>query len=488
MNIYRRFFMKYTVTKFLLIGVVSLISTQALTQTKSRNYQMQLGPPLPANQFIELAKKINPTVVSISTTIRPKEIDPFFLEFFERFYGFRYKKQPKKQRSSQRHIIGTGFIIDSSGLIVTNSHVIKQAQTAEIQLMGDDKKYYPTEIIGNDPRFDIALIKIKGKVPNNLPYVQFGDSDRVQVGEWVAAFGNPFGHSFSVSKGIISAKQRHLNELSPVPFLQTDASINPGNSGGPLVNMKGEVIGVNAAIDARAQGIGFAIPINIVKQIKPQLQKLGYVVRGYLGVGIDNINFKVREVLGLSDQEGALVLQVEKGSPADKAGIQNYDIIKSFNNKKIENATDLINTVKSYEVGKMATIQIIRQGKLQALKVKIGTTEQSQQRILSKKTEQKRKQGFQAPHRLGFQLSNFNSELAQKYGLNNPPFQRPIVNHVVSNSAAWQSGLREGDMILDVNRQPVTSTASSVFQKLKRGQNVLRVLNKNNISLVFLDI
>ncbi len=445
---------------------------------------MKLGAPLPANQFIELAKKINPTVVNISTTTRPQYVNPFFEHLLE-FYGFNQRQQPQKKQPTERHIIGTGFIIDNSGLILTNSHVIRAAKMPEVQLIGEEK-HYPTKVIGDDSRFDIALIKIEGKLPPNLKYAKLGDSDKVQVGEWVAAFGNPFGHSFSVSKGIISAKQRHIDSLGPAAFLQTDASINPGNSGGPLVNMQGEVIGVNTAIDARAQGIGFAIPINVIKEIKPQLEKLGYIEHGYLGVGIDTISRRAMQALNLSDQNGALVLEIYKDSPADKAGVQTYDVIKKFNQTEIKAPNDLINAVKDYDVGKAATIQLIRQGKRQSLRVRVGTN--SQEPRHASKTDQKSKKGLEAPHQLGFMLSNFSEGLAREYGIINPPFQRPIVSHVTYDGIAWKGGMRKGDLILDVNRKPATALARSVFSNLKRGQNILRVFNKGKISLIFLDI
>ena len=446
---------------------------------------MKLGSPLPANQFIELAKKINPTVVNISTTTRPQYINPFFEQLLE-LYGFNQRRQPQKKQSLQRHIIGTGFIIDSSGLILTNSHVIRASEKPEVQLIGE-KKYYLTEVIGDDPRLDIALIKIKGKLPPNLQYAKFGDSDKVQVGEWVAAFGNPFGHSFSLSQGIISAKQRQIDSLGPVAFLQTDASINPGNSGGPLVNMQGEVIGVNTAIDARAQGIGFAIPINVVKKIKPQLQKLGYVERGYLGVGIDIIDRRAMQALNLPDQEGALVLEIYNGSPADQAGIKTYDVIKKFNQKEIKTPNDLINVVGDYYIGKIAIIQLIRQGKRQSLKVRVGKNSRRPRRI-SKADQPSKRKGLEAPHQLGFMLSNFSEDLAKEYGVIDPPFQRPIVSHVVYDSIAWKGGMRKGDLILDVNRKSATSLAKSVFNNLQQGQNILRVFNKGKISLIFLDV
>ena len=248
---------------------------------------VEQGKPLPSNIFIELNKVVNPAVVNISTEIKPKTIgrrrglqgDPIE-ELFRQFFGGGIPGGiPMKAKPS--YSLGTGFIIKKNGLILTNSHVVDKADVVKVRLSGDKETSYTATVIGKDPKTDIALIKIKA--PKNLPVVKLGVSDKLQVGEWVAAFGNPFGHENSMSKGIVSAVGRDLDNINLLPFIQTDASINPGNSGGPLVNLRGEVIGVNTAIDARAQGIGFAIPIDEVKPLIKQLKETGSVSRGFFG-------------------------------------------------------------------------------------------------------------------------------------------------------------------------------------------------------------
>ena len=277
------------------------------------------GAPLPHDLFIQLAQKINPAVVNISTLSLPKQQrpgrspyrDPFF-DIFESFLNPHGR--PQKQRPRQS--LGTGFIIRQDGLIITNNHVINNADIINVSL-SSSKETYTAKIIGKDERTDTALIKITAS--KNLPFVNLGDSDHLQVGEWVAAFGNPFGHSNSMSKGIISAIGREIDQLNRFPFLQTDASINPGNSGGPLVNTAGEVIGMNTAIDARAQGIGFAIPINNIKTILTSLEKEGGVRRGYLGVTLKNIDKEIKSALGLKDTKGSLSCECSTQQPCTQS-------------------------------------------------------------------------------------------------------------------------------------------------------------------------
>ncbi len=448
------------------------------------SYKMKLGDPLPANLFSELAKKINPTVVNISTSVRPRRgqrpnpQDPFW-EFFDQFMGGQ--GMPRERRA---HSIGTGFIIDEDGLIVTNSHVVNAADQIEVQLIGEDK-FYKAELIGDDSTVDLALIKIKAD--KKLPVAKLGDSDKVRVGEWVAAFGNPYGHSFSMSKGIVSAKQRHISELSPVQFIQTDASINPGNSGGPLVNTKGEVIGINAAIDARAQGIGFTIPVNELKKIRKQLEKHGHVIRGYVGIGIDNITRRAQRALKLKDPHGALVMSIEKGGPAARGGIQTYDVIKKFDGKKITDSKDLINAVKSTPINKLAKVEVIRNGKTVNLKVKVGTPPGESLQAQKRQRPRPQKRGAIDPHNLGIRISGFTPKLAREFGLPKDAPKGPIVTVVEEGSPAWRSGLRPGDIILDVNQRKVRSP-KGVFTLLRKGENILRVYNSGNLSLVFVEI
>jgi serine protease Do len=265
--------------------------------------------------------------------------------------------------------LGTGFIIRDDGLIVTNAHVINGADVVEVQLTENAEKQYKAEVIGSDERTDLALIKIKPD--GKLPVVSLGDSAQSEVGEWVAAFGNPYGHGHTMTKGIISSLGREIGEINRLPLIQTDASINPGNSGGPLVNSKGLVIGVNSAIDARAQGIGFAIPIDEVKRIIPQLEKRGSIRKGYLGVVLGDVDPNAADDLGLGDSPGAVIMNVDEG-PAKNAGVKRFDIVTEFNGKKIRNSRDLSDTVADTEPGKSVKIKVLRNKKTISLDLNLA--------------------------------------------------------------------------------------------------------------------
>jgi serine protease Do len=345
-----------------------------------------LSDPLPANLFIELAKALNPAVVNISTSMIQRQQrmyrDPM-LDMLEKFYGIQPDQRPNYNNGKPRRMgLGTGFIVREDGLIVTNAHVIQGADIIEVQLTENSDKQYQAEIVGFDERTDIALIKIKPDI--KLTAVTLGSSDDAQVGEWVAAFGNPFGHGHSMTKGIISSKGREINEVNRLPLIQTDASINPGNSGGPLVNSKGLVIGVNSAIDARAQGIGFAIPIDEVKKIIPQLESRGSIRKGFLGVQLGDIDPSTASQLGMDEFYGAVILSVgEIGSPAKKAGLKMYDIVTEYNGKKVRNSRDLSDLVAATEPGKKVALKILRSEKTVSLDLTVG--ERPEDKTLMKK-------------------------------------------------------------------------------------------------------
>lgn len=456
------------------------------------NYTMKLGPPLPENIFVELAKKINPAVVSISVNINfrnqlpPGYRDPFW-EFFEQ-YG-PPGQMPPPQRGNPRdpknfQPVGTGFIIEADGLILTNHHVIANADSVYVHVANNEEKTFEAKVIGSDERTDIAILKINaGK---KLPVANLGSSDKTEVGEWVAAFGNPYGHEFSLTKGIISAKGRKIRDLNAVPFLQTDAAIHPGNSGGPLVNIKGEVIGVNSAVDARAVGsIGFAIPIDHVKSILPQLKQNGKVLRGFVGVQINDISPRLQAMLQLPTMEGALIMGVMENGPAAKGGMRAYDVVTKFENTKVVSAEDFSDAVKDYAIGKTAKVEVLRQGKKHNLTILIDNPPDEPRAIKAQKSFGKK--GDQAPFSVGFKVVDFSDSVATQLGipLNTP--KGPIVTEVQSGSPAAQNGLKVGDVILDVNRKPVKS-AKEVISSLKKGNNLLRVQNKSQVSLIFIDI
>ena len=372
--------------KYFVVSVISISLTvlfyvsqnSAIAQTKSAKVALntlpqqplptlKLNEPLPANLFVELAKAINPSVVNISTSALAKRgpKDPM-LEMLEKFYGVPPQDEGGWSNKPRRVGLGTGFIIRDDGLIVTNAHVIRDADLIEVQLTEGADKQYKAEVIGSDQRTDIALIKIKPD--GKLPAIHLGSSKDLEVGEWVAAFGNPYGHGHTMTKGIISSKGRAIQEINKFPLLQTDASINPGNSGGPLVNSKGQVVGVNSAIDARAQGIGFAIPIDEVKSILPQLEQNGKIRKGYLGIGPQDLDNQTAMFLGLEEEyRGSVIVNVQPNGPADKAGLKIYDVITEVDGQKIKNAQDLIDIISDKEPTKKIKIRYYRNNKGKAL-------------------------------------------------------------------------------------------------------------------------
>ncbi len=405
---------------------------------------------IPAS-FADLAKKINPSVVNISTTkiFKTKgffpqfngENDPFRFffgnDFFKKFFGGQMPKE-FKQRS-----LGSGFIIDPAGYILTNNHVVAKADKIVVKL--ESGKEYKAKVIGTDPKTDVALIKIKADKP--LKAVILGDSDKIRVGDWVVAIGNPFGLSHTVTAGIISAKGRVIGSGPYDDFLQTDASINPGNSGGPLIAMDGTVIGINTAIIATGQGIGFAIPINMAKRIVPQLKKLGHVVRGWLGVYIQDVTPELGKKFGLKEgQKGVLVSKVFKDSPAEKGGLKQGDVIVKYDGKPVHSSHELAIMVSQTEVGKKVEIEVVRDGKTETVTVKIG--ERKEEKVAEAESAE-------APEEMGFDVQALTPELAKHLGLKVK--QGILVVSVDPSGPAYEAGLRKNDVIVEVNRKKVTT-------------------------------
>lgn len=425
--------------------------------------------------FADLVKKVGGGVVNISTFARPKMPprgfsngmpgrggpgagpggDPF-RDFFEDFFGGRLPgpgpganppDAPPAPQKPQPFALGTGFIIDESGLILTNHHVIGGAEEVKIQL-GENDDFTPAEIIGRDPELDVALLSIK--VKDKLTPIPLGDSDRIEVGEPVLAIGNPLGYGHSVTHGILSAKERKAPELRLAKYLQTDASINPGNSGGPLINMKGEVIGINNAIDARAQGIGFAIPINLVKQILPQLKTKGSVSRGYLGISVGEFNEEMAAQLNLpKGVKGVLVAEVLPGEAAQKAGLKPYDVITSVNGQSVDSPLDLTSRITAVKVGDSAEVKFYRKGIEKTLKIKVGerpngvTAGKSGGRPGSR--PEKEKGVEESPLKAwGFEAEEGASKEVQ-------------VTELYYGKAASESGLQRGDIVVDVAGQEIHS-------------------------------
>lgn len=453
---------------------------------------LKLTDPLPANLFIELGKAINPAVVNISTSVIPKGRlyrDPM-LEMLEQFYGpqpgYGGRSQTQPNGRPQRMGLGTGFIIRDDGLIVTNAHVINGADIVEVQLTENTDKQYKAEVIGLDERTDIALIKIKPDT--KLTAVVLGSSEDAQVGEWVAAFGNPFGHGHTMTKGIISSKGREIEEINRLPLIQTDASINPGNSGGPLVNSKGVVIGVNSAIDARAQGIGFAIAIDEVKKIIPQLEQRGSIRKGYLGVRLGDIDPDSAAQMGLADNAGAVILNVGDG-PAKKAGLKMYDLVLEVNGRKIKSSRELTDVVSAIEPGKKSKFHILRGEKKMNIDIVVGERPEEKFRQAKVQEEEKEKptvSGQKDRFNLGVEISDPTPKIRDTFKLENET-KNPVVVTVKNNSLAQKAGLRPGDIILSINKKEPLSAieANNLF---KKGENSVRVGRGRGMSVMTFDI
>ncbi len=401
--------------------------------------------------FVDLAREASPAVANISTvkTVegRGRVFDHFFKsprggndpfdQFFDRFFD-QFQEREFRQRS-----LGSGFIIDKEGYIVTNHHVIKDADSIVVKL--EDGKEYDAEIIGTDSSTDLALIKIDAET--DLPFLKLGDSDLIEVGEWVLAIGNPFGLDHTVTSGIVSAKGRFIGAGQYDDFLQTDASINPGNSGGPLLDMDGMVVGINTAIVAGGDGIGFAIPASMAKNIIRHLRESGAVIRGWLGVGIQDLDSELKNYYGID--RGVLVTEVFSGQPAEEAGIKNNDIILSVNGEKVDSSRSLSRTVSGLPVGEKAVLEIFRDGKTRKIEVTIG-----------KRSDDPLAESMQPQTQtseLGIYITGITPEMAER--LNMREARGVIVENVEAGSIGARAGIRVGDVILEANRTPVTNSA-----------------------------
>jgi serine protease Do len=411
--------------------------------------------------FTELAEKSGQAVVNISTvkivknqrTVQPfmrpgpRGQEPFgdFFEQFERFFGERGGGVPREQRS-----LGSGFILSADGYIVTNNHVIENADSIKVNLLGDKngERSYDAEVIGTDKETDLALLKIKAS--KSLPYLAFGDSDALKVGQWVMAIGNPFGLDHTVTAGIVSAKGRTIGAGPYDNFVQTDASINPGNSGGPLINLDGQVIGINTAIVATGQGIGFAIPSRLASQVIEQLKQYKSVKRGWLGVSIQDVDENSAKALGLDSASGALVSAVTTGDPAEKAGIKTGDVIMAVDGVSISDAGDLTRKIGDLLPGVKITLSVWREGK--TLKLPLVLDERNLEKVAQGGQPGP---GTQGEVVLGLTLRPVSEmeakalELGRASGL--------LVLEIGEGSPGAQNGLAAGDVILEANGKPVNT-------------------------------
>jgi len=432
-------------------------------------------PMVPAN-FSDLAEKVRPGVVNIQVVKKVKNVDFGFRNFpgnpfgdknpFGDFFGPFSEGNPP--RGFEQRGVGSGFVMSRDGYVLTNNHVVEDADQIKVKLANG--KEYEGKIVGRDPKTDLALVKIEG--PSDLHPLRLGNSEDLKVGSWVVAVGSPFGLEQTVTAGIVSAKGRVIGSGPYDNFIQTDASINPGNSGGPLINMKGEVVGINTAIIASGQGIGFAIPINMAKEIAPQLQEKGHVTRGWLGVSIQEVTPELAKSFDLKEKKGALVSQVVSGSPAEKAGIEQGDIILEFDGKEVSNSQDLPRIVASTPVGKAVTLKVSRNGKITDRQVKVGEMEEKAE--VTKAPSHKS---------LGITVQNLTPEIAKGLGLKKET--GVVVTRVEPGSAAADAGIQTGDVIREVNRKPIKDVEefSQKVEKAKGQNNVLFFIQRGQNNL-----
>ncbi|MEB8433157.1 Do family serine endopeptidase [Cocleimonas sp. KMM 6892] len=442
------------------------------TSTNAVAPKVAVGGGLP--ELATMIKKSRSAVVSITVKTgkssagnRLSQLSEKQLERLPKQYQDLLKnlpKQPHDYGSRRGQAYGSGFIISEDGYVVTNAHVIDDADTITVKL--DDKRELEAKKIGVDKLSDIALLKIEAK---DLPVASFGDSDKLDVGQWVVAIGAPFGLDYTATQGIVSALSRSLPADTYVPFIQTDAAVNPGNSGGPLFDLNGQVVGVNSQIYSRSggyMGVSFAIPINIVKNVTDQLKTSGKVSRGWLGVGIQGINEALAESLGRDDTIGSLISSVSPSSPADKAGLQAGDLILKFDNKTVEEVNDLPLLVGSTPIGKKVPVEIVRAGKIQTIDVTIDK--------LKSKDDEPEEVAALEKGSLGVAVTDLTDAEKEKLVTKN---QGVKVAKVMPDSAAENAGLRSGDIILSVGGQSIASPSQlkQVIQKAN-GDKPLAVL------------
>ncbi len=416
--------------------------------------------------FVEVAKKVQPAVVNITTektvTMKPWERygDDFFkgspFEEFFRGFGFSPREKGKEYRQKQRSG-GSGVIVDKEGYILTNNHVVEGVDKVKVRL--NDGRDFTATVTGQDRRTDLAVLHIKAK---DLPVATLGDSDKLEVGEWAIAIGSPFGLEHTVTVGVISAKGRTgLGTGTYEDFIQTDASINPGNSGGPLCNIDGEVIGINAMIIQPGTGIGFAIPINMAKQILNDLIKQGKVVRPWLGISAQDLTPEMMEYFQVKEKEGVLVGQVYPSTGAEKAGLVSGDIIKSVDDKGVKNVAELVKEIQRKKIGQKIKLNLIRNGKEMTAEVTTAA--------MPDKPEGQKEKEKEAEEKLGAKVQELTPPLASRYQISGVKYGAVVVG-IEDGSLADEMGLQEGDVILEINRKKIDSLKD--FEKASKDANL----------------
>lgn len=481
------------------VGMIIATSLHLTPDGKAAPFWVE-GDPAAAPKVVmpslrSLAQELSPAVVNIRTTkvITQKDLYKRFrspgggggLDPFEEFFNKFFESMP--ERETEQKSLGSGFIISPDGYILTNEHVVAGAEKILVSL--SDKQEYDAKVIGRDDKTDIALIKIEnGGKP--LPAVKLGNSDPLEIGDWVMAIGNPFGLGHTVTVGIVSAKARIIGAGPYDNFIQTDAAINPGNSGGPLIDMKGQVIGINTAIVAAGQGIGFAIPINMAKEILLELKSTGQVTRGWLGVGIQEVSPEIARAVGLKEVKGAMVNMVYPGDPADKAGIKKGDIILAVNGQAIKSPFDLTHLIATLKPGSKITITVWRDKREEKLTTKID--KRSDEHVASLgggKEEDERGEAKETKDSLGLTLQDITPELARRLKLEDA--KGVLVMGVDPKGPAADSDIKKGDVIREINRHEIGGTRDylAALKGLVKGDTVLlRVIRDGRPFYTAIDI
>jgi len=468
---------RFTAIAFFMAGALAAIILTFSANLIPIGFSQEYEPPPLDEKAIELAEnlsrafeqvaaRVSPAVVHIATTKTVTRQPMFEDEFFERFFRRSF---PREYRHSA---LGSGIIISSDGYILTNNHVVSDADELKVKL--SDQREFDAKVVGADPESEVAIIKIDG---NNLPTAELGDSDSIRVGQWVIAIGNPFGFDRTVTTGIVSAKGRMLGMQAYEDFIQTDAAINPGNSGGPLVNLRGEVIGINTVIVSRTggyQGLGFAIPINMARNIKDSLIQEGRVVRGFLGVQLQEIEDELAEHLGLEEREGALVASVIEGSAAEEAGIQNGDVIVEFDGRKITSTDRLRHIVAETPVGKEVAVVVNRQGEEVKLTAKISDRSES---VIAGAAPLER-----TTDKLGMVVEDITPRIQRELGLKTT--DGVVVTRVSPDGIAAQKGIMAGTVILEIRQHPVRNTGDyrKLMAETDLDKGVLVLIQHNGVN------
>jgi serine protease Do len=468
----------------IVIGVTLVAEFHLIPTGRAVNEPERPKPPAIAETeqtFVSISKTVTPAVVNISTTRVVKgeegQSSPFDDPFFRRFFGEEPRRQGPRERKAQS--LGSGVIVDPNGLIITNNHVVEKSD--EIKVLLADKREFKGKLVGTDPKSDLALVRIDAK---NLPTVPWGDSSKLQVGEYVLAIGNPFGLNQTVTMGIVSAIGRaNVGITDYEDFIQTDAAINPGNSGGAMVNTHGELVGINTAIFSQSggyMGIGFAVPSNMARSVTDSLVKSGKVIRGWLGVSIQEITPALAKEFGLKEAKGALVSDVLSGSPAEKAGFKRGDVIVEFMGQPIESSTQLRNLVARTAVGAKGKVKVVRENKEKELEVTI----EEQPKDVAKSGPKEPDAAEPSMRLSGVEVRNVTPEMAKQLDLARGA-KGVVITRLDPGSAAEEAGLQRGDLIMEINRKPISNTDDyeRILSKADKNEAILLLVGRQGRTL-----